>query len=570
MREVAQVSAGSEQFGRYESRGEIGDGAMGRVHRGFDPLVRRPVAIKTVKSEYLTRDTRDEYLRRFRREAQAAGMLSHPSIVSIFDVGEDYIVMEFVEGVSLADLLKHRGSLDLPEALRLLSAVAEAIDFAHRAGVIHRDIKPANIMVQPDGRPKLMDFGVARIETSAMTSGGHFFGSPSYMAPEQILGGEITGRVDLFSFAIVAYETVTGRRPFLGEGISSIVYRVVHCAAPTPRSVRNDLPEYYDAVFRKALAKDSAQRFPTASALVAALYGNDIETLLLSSMAIDEALPEVARAEGRPLAEVETHALGTLPQARGRAPWVLGASMVLGVGLVVAVPRVKAPEAVMRVKVPEAASLAASPGVPLRIETEPAGAGVWLDGAVLGQAPVDSALLQPGRHEVRVARKGYAPAQLTLDIEPGMAPPPLRFQMTPLATLPSAVPEPPAERVALNTAAVAAAVTHRVRPSPSPLPGAVHDLERDPTIVKPRRTEGRKPVFPEAAQRLRFGGEVSGDMVITENGETTDIRILDGAGEVLDRAAVDAVRTWRFTPARKDGRPVRVRMRFHQRFDPTL
>jgi TonB family protein len=402
---------------------------------------------------------------------------------------------------------------------------------------------------------------VARIETSAMTSGGHFFGSPSYMAPEQILGGDVTGRVDLFSFAIVAYETVTARRPFEGEGISSIVYRVVHCPAPTPRTFRDDLPDYYDAVFRKALAKDPAHRFPTASALVAALYGNDLEALLLSSAAIAEASPEMSRDNARPPAEVETHALKTLPPSRGSKPWLVGASMVLGVGLVVAVPRVKAPEAL-----PPAPA-----AVPLRIETEPVGAAVWVDGANLGQSPVYSGLLKPGRHEVRVTQEGYAPAQLTLDIEPGMAP--LRFQMTPLATLPSAVAEPPAEpaaRVALHTAAAASTVTQRMRPSPSPLPGAVHDLERDPTIVKPQRKEGRNPDYPEAAQRLRFGGEVSGDMVVTESGETTDIRVLDGAGEVLDRAAVDAVRTWRFTPARKDGRPVRVRMRFHQRFDPTI
>ena len=197
-------------------------------------------------------------------------------------MGDDYIVMEFVEGVSFSDLLKHRGPLDLPEALRLLGAVAEAIDYAHRNGVIHRDIKPANIMVQPDGRPKLMDFGVARIETSAMTSGGHFFGSPSYMAPEQILGGEITTRADLFSFAIVAYEVVSGQRPFQADGISAIVYRVVHSAPKPPSAFRDDLPEYYDAVFRKALAKDPAQRFPTAAALMTALYGNDLESLLVS------------------------------------------------------------------------------------------------------------------------------------------------------------------------------------------------------------------------------------------------------------------------------------------------
>ena len=144
---------------------------MGRVYKAWDPLVRRVVAIKTIRSEYLTHETSQEYLRRFRREAQAAGRLSHPNIVSIYDVGEDYFVMEFLEGVSLQAILAHRAVLPLAEALRILTPVAEAIDYAHHAGVIHRDVKPANIMIQPDGRPKLMDFGVARLPTSAFHLG---------------------------------------------------------------------------------------------------------------------------------------------------------------------------------------------------------------------------------------------------------------------------------------------------------------------------------------------------------------------------------------------------------------
>jgi serine/threonine-protein kinase len=215
---------------------------MGRVWRGFDPELSRPVAIKTVKAEYLTRDTRGEYLHRFRREARAAGLLSHPNIVRIFDVGDDYFVMELVEGVTLSDVLKHRDRLDAPEALALLAPLAGAIDEAHRSGVIHRDIKPANIMVQADGRPKLMDFGVARLEGSVATAAGQFFGSPSYMAPEQIAGGELTSRADLFSFAVVAYEALTGRRPFQGDSITSVMYRVVHEPAPAPRSLSPGLP----------------------------------------------------------------------------------------------------------------------------------------------------------------------------------------------------------------------------------------------------------------------------------------------------------------------------------------
>ena len=156
----------ASRFGRYELQEEIGEGAMGRVYKAWDPLVRRVVAIKTIRSEYLTHETSQEYLRRFRREAQAAGRLSHPNIVSIYDVGEDYFVMEFLEGVSLQAILAHRAVLPLAEALRILTPVAEALDYAHHAGVIHRDVKPANIMIQPDGRPKLMDFGVARLPTS--------------------------------------------------------------------------------------------------------------------------------------------------------------------------------------------------------------------------------------------------------------------------------------------------------------------------------------------------------------------------------------------------------------------
>ena len=177
-----------ERFGRYEVIDEIGDGAMGRVYRAWDPGVNRVVAVKTVKSEYLTRDTAAEYLKRFHREAQSAGGLNHPAIVRVFDLGDDYLVMELVEGRTLHRVIREAGRLAPEEVLRLLAPVADAVDHAHRAGIVHRDIKPANIMVQPDGQPKLMDFGVAKIEASVMTTAGQILGSPSYMSPEQIAG----------------------------------------------------------------------------------------------------------------------------------------------------------------------------------------------------------------------------------------------------------------------------------------------------------------------------------------------------------------------------------------------
>src|SRR6266581_2345848 len=205
---------------------------MGRVYRGFDPRFGRPVAIKTIKPEYLTRDTRDEYLRRFRREAPAAGRLSHPNIVSVYDVGEDYLVMELV-----------------------------------------------NIMIQPDGRPKLMDFGIAHLDTSLITVPGHFFGSPSYMAPELLRGEEATFRADLFSFATVAYEVLTSHKPFEGDSVSAIMYKVVHEPVLSPRLWRPELPEAWDAVFGQALAKTPERRFPSAREFVAALRGEGAVSL---------------------------------------------------------------------------------------------------------------------------------------------------------------------------------------------------------------------------------------------------------------------------------------------------
>ena len=275
-----------ERFGRYEVIDEIGDGAMGRVYRAFDPAVSRLVAVKTVKTEYLTRDTAEEYLKRFRREAQAAGGLNHPAIVRVFDLGEDHLVMEYVEGRTLQQVLRERGRLPPAEALRLLGPVAEALDHAHRAGIVHRDIKPANIMVQPDGQPKLMDFGVARIEASVMTTAGQVLGSPSYMAPEQIAGESVTSRSDVYSLAVVAYEMLTGQPPFQGHTITQVIYRVMHDTPAPPRRINAALPERYDDVFARALAKDPARRFATALELVTALDVRELEHAL---SALDDA-----------------------------------------------------------------------------------------------------------------------------------------------------------------------------------------------------------------------------------------------------------------------------------------
>src|SRR5258708_11380746 len=296
---------------------------MGRVYRGLDRLFALPVAIKTIKSEYLTHTTRDEYLRRFPREGPAAGRLSHPNIMCVYDIGEDYIVMESLEGRTLQAVIKER-SLTFEEVLGIISPLADAVDHAHRAGVVHGDIKPVNIMIQPDGRPKLMDFGIAHVDTALITVPGHFFGSPAYLAPEQIRGEETTSRADLFSLAVVAYEALTGHRPFEGESVSTILYKLVHEPGASPRHSEPELPEALGEVFSRALAKAPELRFPSARGFVAALRGEG-EAPVLSVDAKPAAPPGI-----------ETLPFGVArPRARRHAVLIGAAALLLAGGVAV-------------------------------------------------------------------------------------------------------------------------------------------------------------------------------------------------------------------------------------------
>ena len=315
-----------ERFGRYEVLAEIGDGAMGRVYSAWDPRVSRVVAVKTVKAELLAGDTAAEYLKRFRREAQAAGSLNHPQVVRVFDIGDDFLVMEFVEGQTLRALIRSAGRVKPEETLRLLGPVADAIDHAHRAGIVHRDIKPANVIVQPDGQPKLMDFGVAHLAASVMTTAGQVLGSPSYMAPEQIAGLEVTGRADVYSLAVLTYEMLTGQPPFQGQTITQVIYRVMHEPAPPPRKWNAALPARYDDVFARGLAKDPEARFATAGEFVAALDLRELEFALTPAPALEigAVADEVATLLSGPLEPARTRR----PAARSRIPLLVAAAAV--------------------------------------------------------------------------------------------------------------------------------------------------------------------------------------------------------------------------------------------------
>src|SRR5438309_890828 len=197
-----------EKLGKYEIRRELGRGAMGIVYEGYDPLIKRSVALKTIRADQLSGENAETVIARVRREAQAAGRLSHPSIVSIYDFGEEegvwYIAMEFVKGRELKDYFQANERFTTADIVRIMTKILDALEYSHRQGVIHRDIKPANIILLPDGSVKVADFGIAHIETSNMTQAGTTLGTPAYMSPEQIMGLPVDGRSDLFSAAAIA------------------------------------------------------------------------------------------------------------------------------------------------------------------------------------------------------------------------------------------------------------------------------------------------------------------------------------------------------------------------------
>lgn len=267
-------------IGRYEIEEELGHGAMGAVYRAHDPLMGRTVAIKTILTSALEGAYATEYRARFEREARAAGSMSHPGIVTVYDVGEDnknpYLVMEFVEGQTLSDALRQGTRFPLDRTSDIGRQVAEALGYAHRKGIIHRDIKPANIMLTKDEangkeRARIMDFGVAKLAGGEVTTTGQLLGTPAFMPPEQFTGAPIDGRTDIFALGVILYRMTTGEQPFPGETMTAVSYKVVHTEPVPPARLNPAVSPALETIILKCMAKDPAQRFQTGDELAAAL-----------------------------------------------------------------------------------------------------------------------------------------------------------------------------------------------------------------------------------------------------------------------------------------------------------
>lgn len=255
-------------LGRYEIVGELGQGAMGVVYKATDPLIDRIVAIKTITLS-LAQEERDEYEGRFYQEAKAAGRLSHPNIVTIYDVGRSgdiaYIAMEFLQGRELRDILNDDKLLPVDQVLDIVAQVALGLAYAHEHGVIHRDIKPSNVMVGRDCQVKITDFGIARMASAAVrTQTGMVLGSPKYMSPEQVMGKLTDQRSDIFSLGVMLYEMLTGQPAFTGENVNAIMYQTLNAIPQPPKALNPAVPEMLNFIVAKALAKDLDNRYQNA------------------------------------------------------------------------------------------------------------------------------------------------------------------------------------------------------------------------------------------------------------------------------------------------------------------
>ena len=296
-----------ERIGRYRIERVLGRGAMGVIYKAHDPAIDRPVAIKLVRADLLDGGERDEYLARFRQEAQAVGRCTHPNIVALYDYatheGNPFLAMEYVEGVSLAQALERGTRFRPDEAAFIMVQVLEGLGCAHELGVVHRDVKPANVLLLPGGRVKVTDFGISRIGGSTLTQAGSVIGTPSYMSPEQCRGDAVDHRGDLFSAGVVLFELLTGEKPFAGRTFTEVVKQLLYDEAP---DLRGRVPDHLAAVVRRALAKRPQDRFSSALAMADALRAGGLA-----------AAPEATVVQAQPAARPATPPSGVVGTGLG-------------------------------------------------------------------------------------------------------------------------------------------------------------------------------------------------------------------------------------------------------------
>ena len=375
------------QYGRYQVVDEIGQGSMGIVYRAHDPQINRHIALKLLRQD---RVTNEELVQRFLKEAQAMGGLSHPNIATVFDTGRDhgtiFIAMEILRGKSLKDVIRDK-TLNHNEIVHIGVQVAEALDFAHRKGIVHRDIKPSNIIIDPDGNAKITDFGIARIEDPTITQQtvpGEILGTPLYMSPEQVMSSPVDGRSDLYSLGVILYEMTTGKSPFKGDNLPSIFQAILQDTPPAPELNDSPMSQKLSNLIMKCLSKDPADRFQSG---------------------LEMAQPLKACLQRR---QSDTIRDARRPEKRRPALLLLVATMIFIVAAAGLTYFMASDDSPIEVTVQTV----------LKVESDPAGANVFLNGSLRGHTPLNLDL-PLGKYEIRLSHQNYHEweAQLQLDEE---------------------------------------------------------------------------------------------------------------------------------------------------------
>ncbi len=376
-------------IGRYEIIAKVGQGAMGAVYRAQDPTIRRIVALKALPVEVTAGIEADGSGRSnagfFEREAQAAGALLHPNIVTLYDAGRDgnwyYLAMEFIEGGTFAAEIARSGKVTPTRAAEVVAAVADALDFAHERGVVHRDIKPANLMILKDQSVKVADFGIARLTSASTTmTGDMMVGTPHYMSPEQVRASKVDGRSDLFSLGVVLYEALTGKKPFQADTLATILNAILSTSPPPPHEVDRSVPKELSTIVMKAMARKAEDRYPRGRDMAADL-----------------------RRYGAPKAQTAAGGSRSVAIAAG----IGVAALALGGFFLLRHPATAGPPA----------AVAPTEVGYLEFVSTPAGAEVFLDGNVVGRTPY-TAEVAAGPHEVEFRKDGYYPASQSPRVEP--------------------------------------------------------------------------------------------------------------------------------------------------------
>ena len=488
--------------GRYELLEEVGRGAMGIVYRAHDPVIGRTVAVKTLRvSEHASGLSSEELLRRFHTEARAAGLLSHPNIVAVYDAGKEddffYITMELVQGKSLQSLLGERHAFPLARVQRLMQQACAALEFAHQNNVIHRDIKPANLILTPDDTLKISDFGTAKILQFQTAQTGQIVGTPSYMSPEQIKGRPVDGRSDLFSLGGVLYELLTGQKPFAGDSITAVIYKIVSEEPPPPRELDGSIHAGLSAIVMRALSKSPDARFQSCVQFFDALHNyRDYQP--------GKSAPVAPEPSGRFVAEPDEPA-ANMPGAviaASEAPARQGGSMWLAIFLLIVIAG--------------AGYQVWPPLLDLWLRTQPMPVA-----AVPSEEPSGNPAIEPAAESAQPPAQAVAASSPVPESEPAPA-----AALAP-AIAPVAAAMPAAPQRATTTPAVAAVPESQSPASTAPAVTSV--------AARPRTQPARPAISPAAADWREYVVKV-----LTEAGLADRVRIVASGSTLTLTGRLDA------------------------------